>query len=327
MSTNYEFPSRVAKDPTLDVLIKDGVGFIYALDDTSHSTPLSVTDRYGVSKPNVRTTFDGVTEEFFVLDKPIVWWASGPYAFLIVSFTGLRDAAVAAAADAASSLAAATAAAAAAAASATAATGPADATVADLINNPASLLRLALDPIAPVIAAKVTTVDTFEDRKIVSYADGTVKAIPRTATAPAQPAAPTVVSGASMVRVSWTAVTGGVTYALYRSGTEIARSANVSFLDRTGLLGSTYTYTVAAFDAYGQRSVTSLGTNGSFDGSLNVNPTVEVRTWPATIPTTGTVLVRVNAKDADAQTLALTLGADVGSLMPTQDPSVWIYSI
>lgn len=327
MTTSYEFPSRVAKDPTLDVLVKDGVGFIYALNDTAHATPLSITDRYGTPKDNVRTTFDGVTEEFFCNDNPIVWWVSGPYAFLIVSFTGLKAAAEAAAAAAAASKQTALDAQTAAQAAADAASGVSDTSMQGLILNAASLTRSALETVVPVIAAKVTTVDTQEQKKIISLSDGRVIAIPRTATAPAQPGAPTVVSGAAIVRISWAAVTGADVYALYRNGYEISRSASLSYLDTTGVMNTTYAYTVAAFDAYGQRSPISGFTNGSFNPALNVAPSVQVTTWPATIPPSGKVLVRVNARDADAQTLALTLGADVGSLQPTQDPSVWLYTI
>lgn len=323
----YEFPSRVAKDPTLDALVKDGVGYIYALSDTSHTNALTITDRFGLPKANVRTTFDGVTEEFFCEDHPIVWWVSGPYAFLIVSFTGLKQAAEVAMQDAANAVIAALAAQAAAEAASGSASGASDTGTRDLINNASSLTRQALEQVIPVIAAKVVTVDSQDEKKIIALANGTVLAIPRGAVAPAKPAPVMTTSGAAMVRVKWTAVPGASTYALSRNGVQVIRTDGLSYMDVGGAPNTTYSYTLTASDPYGQRSPVSDPVNGSFDSALNVPPFAEIRTWPATIPPAGTVLVRVNAVDADAQSLAMTLGVDVGALRPTQDPSVWLYTI
>lgn len=323
----YEFPSRVAKDPTLDVLVKDGVGFIYALNDTAHTSPLPIKDRYGLTKPNVRTTFDGVTEEFFIEDNAIVWWVSGPYAFLIVSFTGLKAAAEAAEQNAFDSSTAALAAQAAAVAAAASSAGSNDSSLRNLINDATSLTRQALDSVVPVIAAKVTTADLYEPKKIIALSNGTVKAIPRDAAVPAAPPAPVVTSGAVMVRVTWNAVAGADHYQVFRNGVPLATSSGTRYLDLNGAPNTNYTYTVATYDVYGQRSVVSAGTVGRFDITLNVAPIVEIRTWPTTIPTTGTVIVRVAARDADAQTLSMSLGVDSGALRPTSDPSVWLYTI
>lgn len=323
----YEFPSRVAKDPTLDTLVKDGVGFIYALTDTAHNTPLTVKDRYGAPKANVRTTYDGITEEFFVDDNAIVWWVSGPYAFLIVSFTGLKAAAEAAAQNAFDSNTAALAAQAAAEAAAATASGVSDASMVALINNLTSLTRQALENVVPVIAAKVTTADYYEPKKIIALSNGTVKAIPRDAAVPAAPAAPVVTSGAVLVRVTWNSVPGADHYEVYRNGIRLAISSGTRYLDLVGAPNTDYAYTVATFDSYGQRSVQSPATIGRFDATLNVAPIVQVKTWPTTIPTTGTVVVRVAARDVDAQTMAMALGVDSGILRPTSDPSVWLYTI
>ena len=89
MAIRYEFPSVVAKEPTADVIVRDGVGKIYARTDTNFVTPLPVYDRNGLLLQSVKTTNDGVTEEFFCDDNPVVWWRSGDYAFMIASFTGL----------------------------------------------------------------------------------------------------------------------------------------------------------------------------------------------------------------------------------------------
>ncbi|HJW01363.1 MAG TPA: hypothetical protein VJ617_19915 [Arthrobacter sp.] len=323
----YEFPSRVAKDPTLDTLVKDGVGFIYALNDTSHTAPLAITDRFGLPKPNVRTTYDGVTEEFFCEDNSIVWWVSGPYAFLIVSFTGLKAAAEAAMAAAGDSAAAALAAQLAAEAALASASGLSDTAMRDLINTTTSLTRLALDAVVPVIAAKVTTADLYEPKKIIALSDGTVKAIPRDAAVPAAPSGLTVTSGATMVRLRWDAVPNAAYYQVFRNNVPLAAAASGRFLDNTGLANTEYSYSVATYDNYGQRSVVSAPAFGTFNPALNVAPIVEVRTWPTTIPTSGTVVVRVTSRDADAQNLAMALGVDSGSIRPTTDPSVWLYTI
>jgi hypothetical protein len=98
-------------DPTLNTLVTDGQGYIYALSDPSFTSPLVTKDRFGTEMNGVRTTYNGVTEEFFVEDQPVVWWSSGPYSFMVVSFTSLVEAANQAAASASAAAAAAEAAA------------------------------------------------------------------------------------------------------------------------------------------------------------------------------------------------------------------------
>jgi fibronectin type 3 domain-containing protein len=88
--------------------------------------------------------------------------------------------------------------------------------------------------------------------------------------------APTVPSGLSMsantatsITFTWTASTDnvGVTgYKIYRSGTQINTSATNSFTNTGLAANSSYSYTVAAYDAAGNNSAQS--TAGSFSTSL-----------------------------------------------------------
>ena len=61
------------------------------------------------------------------------------------------------------------------------------------------------------------------------------------------------------------------------------------------------------------------------DPALNEPPTVTITSWPTSVPLGGSrAVIHVNAKDVDAQALAHTLNTDVGSLVATADPTVWI---
>ena len=86
------------------------------------------------------------------------------------------------------------------------------------------------------------------------------------------PAAPTNVSawcGNMKVSVLWTAVTGAISYDVYRStttgvaGTLLGSSTTTSYVDTTGTLGTTYYYTVKAVNSIGP-SVASLEVNDAF---------------------------------------------------------------
>jgi len=326
--TRYEFPSMVAKDPTQDITVKSGVGLIYAPGDFTFATPLATYDRYGAAKATIGCTSEGLTEEFYVDDQPVVWWRSAGYAFLISSHTGMLAAtqlAQTAAEDAA------TAALLAKQAAQTALSGMASATdagVTGLINDTTSATRTALDAVFTAVGMVALTADTSDSYKAILLSDGTVKAVPRATVNPPTPTGLASQTGPTSARLTWDASAGAAFYTIYRNGVKIATTGSRVFRDELPT-GTHCTYQVAASNAYAMRSALSASISVYTDPALNVPPSCEITTWPPTIPTAGngSAVVRVNSVDVDIQTIALTLNASTGSLVATRDPSVWILTL
>lgn len=174
-------------------------------------------------------------------------------------------------------------------------------------------------------AGVVETADTFETYKFIALSTTEVLAIPVSATPPVTPTGLNVIPRLSSVRVNWNSAAGASSYVLRRDGTPIITTSLTTYRDLNVELDDTYLYTVQAVDGYGQRSAISAAVSAYIDPALNVAPTVEVLTYPATFPTDGKTLIRVNARDANAQELELDLGVDTGTITATDDPSVWIY--
>lgn len=183
----------------------------------------------------------------------------------------------------------------------------------------------------PLLAAagalEGVTVDTSEAFKLILLSDGTVRAIPSGAVAPAVPTGLAVDAKLTSVRLSWSAAARAATYRVTRDGVQVAVVSGLSFRDTAIQPGATYSYRVASIDQYGQRSAASAPASAFVDPDLNVAPSVTVTAWPPAPSTNGRSLLRVNAIDVNAQTLALALAVDVGSIQPTADPSVWLYTI
>jgi len=317
----------VAKDPTMDATVRSATGMVYGMLDTAFSTPLTVYDRYGSPKTAVRTTGDGQTEEFYADDHPVVWWVSGGYAFLISSYTGMLAACQAAQASSATAASAAASAAAAAQAALAALGATSDTTVANAINGAGTLSRAAVIAIHNSLGISSPTADTGEDFKAILFSDGTVRAVPAWATAPPVPANLAVIASASAARLNWNVSAGAQRYVIYRNGSVLASTDATTYRDSVGVSGGTFTYRVAAVNGFNMYSPLSATVTAFLDPALNVAPSVQITTWPATIPTSGRCYVRVNAADPDAQILALALNTSAGNLQPTTDPSVWILSI
>jgi hypothetical protein len=324
--TRYEFPSMVAKDPTQDITVKSAIGYVYAPGDTTFATPLATFDRYGSAKATIGCTSEGLTEEFYVDDRPVVWWKSAGYAFLISSHTGMLAAtqlAQTAAQDAA------TAALLSKQAAETALSGMLEATdagVTGLISDTTSSTRTALNALLAAVNMQGRTVDTNQDYKAILLSDGRVLAVPAGTAAPAVPANLAAVAGPTSARLSWNTSAGAVSYSVYRNGSRIAVTTNNVFRD-TGPSGATFSYQVSATNSYSMTSALTAPLSVFMDPALNVAPSIAITTWPTTIPTTGSCIVRVNSTDANTQTVALTLNVDTGSLRPTRDPSVWILTL
>jgi chitodextrinase len=170
-------------------------------------------------------------------------------------------------------------------------------------------------------------VDTGQDMRLIAFDDGRVIAIPASAQPPSTPAAPAVAIRLSSVKVSWTASLRAASYAVFRDGVQIATSEQLSYRDTGVAPGSTYSYQVRAYDQYGQPSAMGAATLAFVDPAMNAAPTIAIRTWPATAPTNGATIIRLNTVDVDAQTLATVLSVDSGSLTPTQDPSAWLLNV
>lgn len=167
------------------------------------------------------------------------------------------------------------------------------------------------------------TVDTEEAYRVIMFSNGDVRAIPIGAAAPALPTGLARTIRINSVRLTWTAAAGAASYIIQRNGSDYATSTTISYRDTAVTVGETYTYAVQAVSSYGLRSAVTASVTAFIDPALNITPTVEVRTWPATVAAGNRAIARVNAADPDAQLLALALGVDVGSLVTTADPSVW----
>jgi len=114
-------------------------------------------------------------------------------------------------------------------------------------------------------------------------------------TPPVAPAALTVTAGDSSTTLAWGAVTGAVSYNVYRSttagsqGAKIGTSSTTSYVDSSAVNGATYYYEVTASGAAGEGAASSQ--------SLGVTPAV-----PVSVPG---LPVGLNATAGDAQ---VTLG-------------------
>lgn len=169
-------------------------------------------------------------------------------------------------------------------------------------------------------------VDNWDSKKIVTYADGTVRAIPYGDMPPGQPVTPGAVAGSTMITVTWSLAAPATTMRLFRNGTLIYTGNTTRYVDRAVNDGITYTYTLVAYDQWNQRSVLSGSATAAPDANLNLAPECTVTCFPNPLPVNGTGLIRVCGSDGEAQTLALSLSVNTGTITPTRDPSKWIYT-
>jgi hypothetical protein len=162
--------------------------------------------------------------------------------------------------------------------------------------------------------------------KLIAMQDGSVKAVPLSATAPDTPTGLTGDVHLTFVTVSWQAATGATSYRIYRDGVLIGTTGNRSFTDSTVQVNNTYSYTLIAVNQYGMWSAQSAAYQAAIDASLNSAPVItDITVWPANPKPNDKVYVHVNVRDVDTQQLAVTLGVDAGSLTTTFDPTTWIW--
>jgi hypothetical protein len=172
------------------------------------------------------------------------------------------------------------------------------------------------------------TVDTEAEYRLIMFSNGNVRAVPVATPDPVAPLNLDGTPGLSSVRLTWDApLTGSVgSYAIWRDGVQIGTNSARNYRDTGVVVGNTYEYTVQTIDPYGQRSDQSDPFEAFIDPALNVAPTVTVTSWPPAAPSNGRTYVRVCASDANAQTLTLALECDEGTLVATDDPSIWLYT-
>jgi thermitase len=136
--------------------------------------------------------------------------------------------------------------------------------------------------------------------KAVELAKGTTAG---DTTAPTVPSNVTATATSAQVSVTWTASTdnSGVTgYDILRDGTKIATVSSTQYTDTNVSVGSTYSYTVRAFDSVGNVSTASASasatiptptTNLQITSFSVTNKTTNSATitWTTSVPSTGTV--------------------------------------
>lgn len=103
----FRFPGYPAVDPATNQVVTNAVGQVYAVTDTSFTTPLTVTDLTGTPMTLVKVGPLGVTEQFITTDQPEVNWKSGSYVIYLWSPMSMVAATSSSASAAASSAAAA----------------------------------------------------------------------------------------------------------------------------------------------------------------------------------------------------------------------------
>lgn len=173
------------------LLATSGVGFVYALSDTSYTTPLVVTFLDGSTGTEIQISPLGVMPAFSVEDQPEVVWASGDILITLASLTGIVSATTTAAAAAVAAKDAAEAAAAATQSPLpgggspgmvlkrgaaertgywdTVAGGADDASLTSIVNDPSSTFRAAILALA---GGDVSQEDVFAVRKRTSGGTG-----------------------------------------------------------------------------------------------------------------------------------------------------------
>lgn len=109
--TDIAYGPLIAMDPTTGQLLPDAEGQVFAITDTTFSSPIPMKDLSGVTMTLLKTSRESAQfDEFLVADLLELNWKSGPNIVRLTSFKGLQIIAEAAKAAAQASAAAAAAA-------------------------------------------------------------------------------------------------------------------------------------------------------------------------------------------------------------------------
>jgi hypothetical protein len=155
--------------------------------------------------------------------------------------------------------------------------------------------------------------------------------------APPDTTPPTVPTGvaavglsSSQINVTWSGandIVGVVGYHIYRNGSQVGNATTVLNYQDTGLnSGTTYSYTVAAYDAAGNVSAMSAAAKGATLGSGS-NPSVSVIAPANNATVSGTITLSANATDpagitgVQFQIDGANLGSQVTGSGPTYSTS------
>src|SRR5436309_1611093 len=105
----------------------------------------------------------------------------------------------------------------------------------------------------------------------------------------------------SQINLSWAASSDNVGvsgYRVYRNGTQIATTSATSFINQGLSPSTTYSYTVAAFDAAGNLSARSSAASATTPAAPDTTPPTVSITSPANgVPVQGMVMVTASAAD------------------------------
>jgi hypothetical protein len=184
------------------------------------------------------------------------------------------------------------------------------------------------------LTASVGTInlsDTGATWNLYAYVDGTVVAVAPGSTAPGQVGSPSATPLLSGVTLNWTAPTvptgdpAIVRYVIIRDGLSLGSTTSGTFLDTNIVLSQHYVYNIEAINSIGLRSV-SPNLNVFIDPALAAPPTASISVYPTPIPTNGSAWVRINGVDPNAFAMTFGLTVDTGTLTPTNDPTLWIYT-
>jgi hypothetical protein len=184
------------------------------------------------------------------------------------------------------------------------------------------------------LTAAVGTIDlsdTGATWSLYAYVDGTVVAVAPGSIPPGQVGSPLATALLSGVTLTWTAPSVAtndpaiVRYVIIRDGLSIGTTTSGTFLDPYIVLNQHYVYKIEAVNSIGLRSI-SPALNVFIDPALAAPPTTSISVYPTPIPTNGSAWVRINGIDPNAFSMTFGLTVDTGTLTPTNDPSLWIYT-
>jgi hypothetical protein len=150
---------------------------------------------------------------------------------------------------------------------------------------------------------------------------------------PDAPTGLTALGRVTSIVLAWVAPTNTAvaSYNIYRQGSFLANvvaapTSAQSYVDYTVTGTTTWNYTVTAQNSLGEGAPSNQA-SATLDPSANQPPTLSAPTvYPNPVPLHGTALVTVPAYDSDVQNLTFSLSADSGTLTPTADPSIWIWT-